>query len=340
MFAMLFAFMGAFVVLMAYSAANNGGVVLAPGQQTIGASTGSLPIFGGTGLGGGPIGGGASTAAAGRDVSGSKAVGSIANSGVSNSGGASDAQRANMLAKPGSLDKKLATALQSLAGSSTGRLAVGVVDETTGRRAIFSGSRTFPATSVESTSILAALLLSRQQAASPPTRQQAALAAAMMEDNSFGAGGDLYHLIGGTPVLAAANAQLQLNRTVLGPHGAWRHTMTTVTDQLKVLQSLTSRDSVLSAQSRRYALTLMERTQAGQRWGVSAASSIGTSYALKDGWLHQRDGWATNSIGIVKLDGHVLLIAVLANDQPTTAAGITIDSQAAALAARVITAAA
>jgi hypothetical protein len=93
----------------------------------------------------------------------------------------------------------------------------------------------------------------------------------------------------------------------------------------------------LTAASQDYELGLMENVQAGQRWGVSAAATRGTSYALKDGWLPDPDLWVLNSIGVVEHGRQQLLIAVLSKGQPTEAAGIAADSAAAAIAARVVT---
>jgi hypothetical protein len=126
---------------------------------------------------------------------------------------------------------------------------------------------------------------------------------------------------------------------VPGPTGYWGLTSTTVTDQLRLLTDLAARKSPLTTASKDYELGLMENVQQSQQWGVSAAASPHTTYAVKDGWLPDPSLWVINSIGVVLHRGQQLLIAVLSNDQPTEAAGIATVSAAAVAAARVITAA-
>jgi hypothetical protein len=236
-----------------------------------------------------------------------------------------------------SLDRRLAQALRPLARSDSGHFAVGVIDVSTGARAVFNGGRHFHTASIEKVDILATLLLQHQHAGTQVTGNQAALATPMIESSSDDAATDLYDLVGGVAGIAAANAQLGLTQTIMGPPGYWGLTKTTVGDQLRLLTDLTSVHSPLSTTSQDYELGLMEDVQPGQRWGVSAAVSPGTSYAVKDGWLPDPALWVTNSMGVVEHAGQRLLIVVLANAQPTEQAGMTLDAMAAADAARVIT---
>jgi hypothetical protein len=87
----------------------------------------------------------------------------------------------------------------------------------------------------------------------------------------------------------------------------------------------------------------MRDTDPGERWGISAAASPGTSYAVKDGWLPDGSAgagasWVINSVGVVEHDHQHLLLAVLSAGQPTEAAGIAAVQAAAAAAAACITA--
>jgi hypothetical protein len=241
----------------------------------------------------------------------------------------------NQKGSPGALDQRLAQALRPLVQSDAGQLAVGVVDLSTGARAVFDAARSFRTASLEKVDILAALLLEHQHSGTQVPVQQAALAAPMIENSSDQAATDLYQAVGGLAGMSSANTELGLTHTVMGPPGQWDLTKTTVSDQLRLLADLTARRSVLSSVSQDYELGLMGDVQASQRWGVSAAANAGTSYAIEDGWLADPALWVTNSMGVVDHDGQRLLIVVLASGQPTEAAGIELDAAAAADAARI-----
>lgn len=147
---------------------------------------------------------------------------------------------------------------------------------------------------------------------------------------------------GSTPAsrLQAGNAALGVHGVVPGPGGLWGLTSTTVTGQLSVLKALTAPGSPLQAAGRRFELGLMRGVDPGQGWGVSAASSAGRRPAVKNGWLPTPPTglWVINSIGVVRHDGHRLLITVLSSGQPTEADGITQVQEAAQAAAAAITA--
>jgi hypothetical protein len=236
-----------------------------------------------------------------------------------------------------SLDQRLAAALRPLVRSDAGQFAIGVVDLSTGARAVFGADRSFRTAGLEQIDILAALLLEHQQAGTQVSAQQAALLSPMIENGSDDAATDLDQAVGGVAGMNSANAQLGLTRTVMGPAGHWNLTRTTVADQLSLLADLTAKTSVLSSASQDYELGLMSSVQPNQRWGVSGAATPGTRYAIKDGWLANPSLWVTNSMGVIDHNGQRLMIVVLADGQPTQAAGITLVALAADEASRVVT---
>ena len=142
-----------------------------------------------------------------------------------------------------------------------------------------------------------------------------------------------------TAGLAAAGRRLGLRHTVPGPGEDWGLTTTTVTDQLTLLRDLTTARSPLSTAARSYELSLLRTAAAARPWGISAAASPGTSYAISDGDLADgTSGWIITSIGVLQHDHQQLLIAVLTSGQPTRAAGIALAQAAAAAAADRVTA--
>jgi hypothetical protein len=235
-----------------------------------------------------------------------------------------------------SLDRRLAAVLRPVLRRDSGHFAVGVIDVSTGAEAVYDAHRHFRAASLVKADILAALLLRDQNADASLTDHEAALAVPMIEDSNDGATAGLWGLAGGGSGIAAANTSLLLSHTVLGSAGSSGMTRTTVLDQLQLLADLATASSPLTSASRDYELGLMEEVQADQRWGVSAAASAGTSYAIKDGWLPDPTLWVVNSIGVVEHDGQQLLLAVLSSGQPSEAAGIAAIQAAAAAAAVVI----
>jgi hypothetical protein len=306
-FGLVFALMATFVVTVTLSAARNGGLTAANSTRSVtSAASDRLQT----------LGQGAST---GRNP---------APNGIS---------RASVRAQA-SPDKRLAAALRPLIRQDAGHLAVGIIDVRTGAGAAYEGSRHFRAGSLEKADILAALLLKHLRAGTQLTAREAVLAAPMMETDDGEAATELYRELGGPAGIKAANRILGLSHTVAGPPADWSRNATTVRDQLRLLSDLIDRDSPLSSASRGYELGLMENVQPSQRWGVSSAATSGTSFAISDGWLADRNRWVTNSIGVVQHDGQPLLIAVLADDQPTEAGGIAIDDAVAAAAAKIITA--
>lgn len=240
----------------------------------------------------------------------------------------------NGRASRAALDSALAAALAPLVRHG-GDVAAGVIDLTTGSEAVYHGRRHFHSASVENADLLACLLLQHQRTRTPLSGAEAVLAADMMHDSDNYATSVLWDLAGGAAGIRSANAALKLRRTRPGEFGYWGLTSTDVVDQLRLLTDLATSDSPLSAAARDYELRLMDQTAPGQRWGVRAAATPGTGFAVRDGWVPDPALWVVNSIGVVYHDGQRLLIAVLSKDNATEAAGIAL-ARAAARAAEVV----
>ena len=230
------------------------------------------------------------------------------------------------------LDRELTAALARVLTEHTGNLAVGLVDRTTGLKAIYGGGRQFHTASIVKADILAALLVRHQAAGTPLSENEQELATLMIEESDNDAATDLWGDVGAADGIAEANAQLGLRHTTPGEDYYWGLTETTVADQLELLSDLTSSRSPLNAASRSYELSLMRHVEPDQAWGVTAAATPRTLAAVKNGWLPDPQLWVINSIGVIHHDGQVLLVAVLSDDQPTEAGGIA-QAKAAAVAA-------
>jgi hypothetical protein len=231
-------------------------------------------------------------------------------------------------------DARLATALQSVLGSTSGRLAVGVVDLKTGATASYDADQPIRGGDVVTTDILAAMLLEHQQAGTPVSAQEAALAVDMIENGSIPAATQLWTLVGGAAGLAAANATLKLRGTIPAPVD-WTWTSTTVADQLQLLKDLVEPGSPLRSAARDYALGLMADAAAGPRWGVLAAASAHTASAVNDAKL-VGPAWVVGSIGVIQSHGEELLVAVLSDRNTAEVPAVTAVQTAALKAVGVV----
>lgn len=220
-------------------------------------------------------------------------------------------------------DAAVTTAVRALGVS--GHVSVAVTDADGGAAATYeTGATSYDTASIVKVDILATLLLQDQHAGTRLTAAQRTLATAMIERSDNDAALDLWRTIGRSAGLTAANKTFGLDHTVGGEGDLWGLTQTTASDQIALLQAVFDSGSPLSASSRAYASGLMRSVIDGERWGVSAADSDGSGYALKNGWL-QRSAtglWDINSIGEVTYDGHRLLVSVLSSGQKSEQGGI------------------
>jgi len=153
----------------------------------------------------------------------------------------------------------------------------------------------------------------------------------MIRNRDNDAASTLWEMIGGADGLAAADGRLGLTETVPGPDGWWGMTTTTVTDRIKLLDTIDDPDGPL-APSREYVLDLMSRVAADQAWGASAGAGPEETVALKNGWVDDDTGtWIINTTGRITGPDTDLTIAVLSDHQTGYAAGVTAVEQIVAL---------
>jgi len=234
------------------------------------------------------------------------------------------------------LNRRLSAALQEALGRSRTHLSAGVIDTATGAEAWYHAGEHYHAAGVAGADILAALLYQHQHSGSQLSNPDSALAAKMIENGSRTATASLWQAIGRGAGLMRANRALGLRHTIPGTGTAWHQTRTTVADQLQLLASLATTRSALDPVCRHYELGLMAHVAAGQRWGVPAAASQDTSYAVNDGWQADPRRFVVNSAGVIDRGGHELLVVVLSRNWPTRAAGISAVRAAAMTAVRAM----
>ncbi|MGW6731505.1 serine hydrolase [Streptomyces sp. NPDC055013] len=219
------------------------------------------------------------------------------------------------------------------------RLAVAVLDLDSANQRITSSGEdtTFVTASISKVNILATLLLQAQDEGRELTYPERMYAEEMIRTSDNAAADALWRSIGKAEGLAAANERLGLSSTQAGP-GSWGLTRTTATDQVKLLRAVFAEG--LSAPPAPRGLTRSSRAAIGnlmggitddQDWGVSAARSPGSRWALKNGWLQRNTTglWVINSVGQVRVHGHRYLVSVLSDGNPTMESGISLVERAA-----------
>ncbi|MBN9620232.1 MAG: serine hydrolase, partial [Actinobacteria bacterium] len=165
----------------------------------------------------------------------------------------------------------------------------------------------------------------------------------MIENSDNTAGYELFEDVGGYSGRAAAATRLGLTETAQGISDP-ACPSTSASDCIQLLRQLTG-NLALDAASRDYALGLMRDVESDQRWGVGAAGD-GTDFANKNGWLSvdndnapsedDDDLWIVNSVGIIDVGGHQVLMAVLTEHEDDLDDGIAAVQQLATLAAAAV----
>ena len=118
--------------------------------------------------------------------------------------------------------------------------------------------------------------------------------------------------LGGTSRLQEIFSTLGMNQTTTAANGHWAQTLTTATDQLKLLNEIFIKphSNYLNDNSRNYIKYLMSSVSPSQTWGISAGSS---QYYIKNGWtaLVAPWPWFVNSIGFIpgaNNDGYTIAV--------------------------------
>lgn len=236
---------------------------------------------------------------------------------------------------------RFVTEVQQYAAERDGSITVAVDDLRTGTVWRYRAGDAQRTASIVKLEILEDVLA---QQTGPLDEQRAATARRMIEYSNNTAAQRLWKAIGGAGGLARFGRRVGLTATrpaaARGPGYAWGLTLTTPTDQLRLLQLLRQKNPVLGAGDRRFALRLMRHVTPKQRWGITAGTPSTAQVAVKDGWLALRDDtdWQINSIGWVVDRHHSYLIAVMTTGSPTKAYGIATVSRVSQICRRLLSA--
>jgi beta-lactamase class A len=225
-----------------------------------------------------------------------------------------------------------------------GAISVAEVNLRTGASFGFGARRAMWTGSVYKLFVLEALLLQRQHSGGWFSSYELADIAAMIEQSKNDSGYRMYLDAGGNIALAAAARRLGLRHTHLGIADPALTTMD-ARDGITLLRRLVS-DGPLDRHARMFILSLMRNVQADQRWGVGVVADPGTTFANKNGWMQvgddngygedDGDRWLVNSLGIVRVHGQRVLMAVFTKHNPDYYTGIDLVNRLARVIAPVV----
>jgi hypothetical protein len=229
---------------------------------------------------------------------------------------------------------------------SAGSISVAVLDTQTGASFRWGERGGMWTGSVYKLLVLETLLLQRQRAGTWFADYELDDITAMMEQSRNRAGYRMYLDAGGaSPVMAAAH-RLGLRHTHLGSTDP-ALTVSDARDGIALLRPLVTAGP-LDARSRAFVLHLMRNVQADQRWGVGVVADRGTTSANKNGWMRVRNNngpgenddsrWLVNSLGIVRVHGHRLLMAIFTRHNPDCYTGIDLVEELARVVAPAVAA--
>jgi Beta-lactamase enzyme family len=178
----------------------------------------------------------------------------------------------------------------------------------------------FDAASVIKATIISALLL-KEDGPSHLTKEQRSLAWEMITESDNDAATALWDEIGISGMQRFLDLA-KMTHTRLAT--AWGLSELTAQDEVTLLKLLTTKGTVLSTASRRYALWLMAHVVPSERWGTPAGAPSDVTVHVKNGWLPYPTGsdWHINSIGAFTGKKISYQIAILTEDNPSMDYGI------------------
>src|SRR5258708_7190224 len=220
-----------------------------------------------------------------------------------------------------------------------GRLTPAVYARRTGRTSIYRRGIRQHTASIFKVEIMGTALRQAEAAGRALSAADRALIQTMIENSNNDAATSMLAKVGGPGAVKRFDLLAGLTDTTPSrlryipgtTLAGWGLTTTTALDEVRLVKRFAYPNSLLSAASRRYGLSLMEHVESDQAWGVSGGTSgglpSGTTVALKNGWLPlANSGWQVNTIGWVSRHGRDHVLALLTNHGPSFQSGIdTVD---------------
>jgi beta-lactamase class A len=227
--------------------------------------------------------------------------------------------------------KSWANSLDTVASSRVGKIEGAVLDMSTGTQWQFGGTTPMVTASIIKLTI-ADTLLSQGKDISQLGKSILDELAPMIEESSNNAATFLWDQVGGSAGIYQFDKEIGLSNTKVSscvqcpgfPWPGWGLTLSTPSDQIKVLQNIFEPSKWVSSSSQAYLMNLMSNVVPSERWGISSGPDKNSRVWLKNGWLPMSGSgnWQINSVGKVSSPGHQYLIALMSSENPSMAYGI------------------
>ncbi len=156
-----------------------------------------------------------------------------------------------------------------------------------------------------------------------PDADEMNLLTTMIENSDNDAATSLYNELNDAAGLSSYLQQIGVSG--LEPdNDAWGDSLITPHAMVNLLTQLYN-GTILTANDRATALSLMQNIESDQRWGVGDTAPTGATVSMKDGWLPGSDGlWNVNTSGIVNVDGATYIVSVYTQQQASLVNGQSI----------------
>ncbi|MFE2378503.1 serine hydrolase [Streptomyces sp. NPDC059398] len=212
-----------------------------------------------------------------------------------------------------------------IAGALKGRKdasALAVYDRKTRTSCGFKDSAHFDSASVVKVTVLGTLLREAEESHRKLTAREVKLSTAMITKSDNDSTSALWRQLGVARVKHFLGLA-KMRHTVPGADGTWGLTQITAADQLTLMKLLSTKNPVLNESSRGYALGLMAKVEADQKWGVPTGAPATAATHVKNGWLSRAThGWRVHSVGFFTGHGHDYGMTVLSSGNSTMGYGI------------------
>lgn len=204
---------------------------------------------------------------------------------------------------------------------------IAVQDLRTGTTYSHNGQDRFPSASVAKLTVLTMLHLSADEEGRDFTAAERAQVEQMIRFSDNEVTDGLYARLGFTDGFLHHAESLGFTGTEPHPGGSWGSTLTTPSDQVRLLRALYTDEGPLTDEDRAHIRGLMESVTPEQAWGVSAAATGGDIVGLKNGWTPRESNgglWTMNSVGYVAGADREYLIAVMSDHNTDYTTGIAL----------------
>lgn len=189
-----------------------------------------------------------------------------------------------------------------------------VYDVTRQRYYTYNASAQFiMGSSIKVPTMLALLNLTESQGREPNDNEMYLLTT-MIENSDNDSAAALYYDELGPPAITSYLQSIGITDMV-PDCCAFGYSLTTPLAMVNLLSMLNA-GTILTAEDRNLALSLMSQIESDQQVGVGASAPPGATWAMKDGWLPGPDDlWAMNSSGIMTLGSETYIISVYTQEQ-------------------------